>query len=61
MYEKLYLRREDPTEDEVNVLIELGYTLVSVSPMTREFIKAGIYKSLETVLVYHFLLKGAKK
>lgn len=58
-----YLRRDNPTEEEVNTLLDLGYTLSAITPVTQEFIKNGIYRSLETQLVYHFMLKspGGKK
>lgn len=60
--EKRYVRKIDATEDEVNVMLDLGYTLSAITPTTQEFIKNGIYRSLETQLVYHFLLKqGGKK
>lgn len=56
-----YLMRVEPTEEAVNVLLDLGYSLAAITPSTQEFIKNGVYKSLETVLVYHFLYKGGKK
>ena len=61
--EQRYIRRINATEDEVNVLLDLGYTLSAITPVTQEFIKNGIYRSLETQLVYHFALKtqGGKK
>lgn len=58
---KLYIKKIDPTEEDVNTILQLGYTLVSVSTISQEFIKNGIYKSIDSQLVYHFLLKGAKK
>lgn len=56
-----YLMRVEPTEEAVNVLLDLGYSLAAITPSTQEFIKNGVYKSLDTVLVYHFLYKGGKK
>lgn len=56
-----YLMRVNPTEEAVNVLLDLGYSLAAITPSTQEFIKNGAYKSLDTVLVYHFLYKGGKK
>lgn len=56
-----YLMRVNPTEEAVNVLLDLGYSLAAITPSTQEFIKNGTYKSLDTVLVYHFLYKGGKK
>jgi hypothetical protein len=56
-----YLKREDPTEEEVNILIDLGYSLISITPVTKEFKKPDRYISLESVLVYHFILKPVKK
>ena len=56
-----YLMRVNPTEEAVNVLLDLGYSLAAITPSTQEFIKNGAYKSLDTVLVYHFLYKGGRK
>lgn len=56
-----YIRKDDPTPEEVNTILDLGYALSAITPMTQELIKAGVYKSIETTLVYHFLLKEIKK
>lgn len=54
---KKYLMRIDPTEEEVNALMDLGYSPIAITPKSEEFIKNGIYKTIETKLVYHFVLK----
>lgn len=59
--EKKYLKRIDPTEDEVNTILGLGYTLSGITPISQEFMKNNVYKSIDSQLVYHFILKGAAK
>ncbi len=56
-----YLRLTNPTEEEVNSLLDLGYAITAITPCTQELIRNNIYKSLETQMVYHFIFKGTKE
>ena len=58
---KKYIKKVDPTEGEVNILLDLGYTLSAITAISQEFMKNNIYKSIDSQLVYHFLWKGATK
>jgi hypothetical protein len=52
----VYAQRTNLTEEQVNLMLKLGYNLHAITPMTQEFIKKdGYHISLETVLVYHFM------
>lgn len=55
----VYLQRTDCTENEVNKLIQLGYTPWSITPV-QKIITKGAHVVTETNLIYHFLKRKEK-
>lgn len=51
----VYVQRKDCTEEEVNVLIKLGYTPWQVTPVMEEVKKNGVTIFSKTTLIYHFI------
>ena len=50
-----YVRKTNMTAQEVNYLMGKGYKLFSITPVTGELQKNGVYVTLETKLIYHMI------